>query len=195
MRSLIPRRRSGDDWMTEAGSNPLSRLRDEMATMFDRFFGRGEVGDWGGDRLWGASMEEKEKELIIHAEAPGFDGKDFEIDINGNTMTIRAEHREGGPTEGQAQEMGAREGETKQGEKSEAGAQGAQASQTQGTQTQEGQAEEQPTFWGYRRFERTFTLPSEVEADKAEAQYRNGILEIHLPRTQQPPARRVQVKT
>ena len=39
------------------------------------------------------------------------------------------------------------------------------------------------------------TLPPEVELDKVEAMYRNGMLEIHLPRKAEAVGRRVEVKT
>jgi len=39
------------------------------------------------------------------------------------------------------------------------------------------------------------TLPPEVELEKVEATYRNGVLEIHLPRKAEVVGRRVEVKT
>jgi len=38
------------------------------------------------------------------------------------------------------------------------------------------------------------TLPCEVDADKATAQYKNGRLRLALPKTEQARARRVKVK-
>ena len=42
-------------------------------------------------------------------------------------------------------------------------------------------------------FERTVTLPAEVDADKATATYNEGFLEISLPRAQRPPNRQVRI--
>src|SRR5439155_17130755 len=118
------------------------------------FFGRWPMaGEWGREQFWDVDMEEKDKEIIVRAEAPGFDAKEFEVQASGNTLTIRAEHKEGAEK---------KEGET-----------GA---------------------WGFRRFERSLTLPSGVSADKAEAHYRNGVLELHLPRTEEARAHRIEVK-
>lgn len=39
------------------------------------------------------------------------------------------------------------------------------------------------------------TLPPEVELEKVEAVYRNGVLEVHLPRKPEAVGRRVEVKT
>jgi len=46
---------------------------------------------------------------------------------------------------------------------------------------------------GYRRFFRSMTLPQGVSAEKAEAHYRNGVLELHLPMTEQAKGRRVPI--
>ena len=36
-------------------------------------------------------------EIVVRAEAPGFDANEFEVNASGNVLTIRAEHREGEP--------------------------------------------------------------------------------------------------
>ncbi|QTF92446.1 Hsp20/alpha crystallin family protein [Halomonas sp. BM-2019] len=43
-------------------------------------------------------------------------------------------------------------------------------------------------------FSRTVALPSEIDADKAEARFKNGILELVLPRQNQASRRKVEVK-
>ena len=154
MRSMIPWRR-GDGWLTRTGQHPLARLRDEMESMFEQFFGRWPgTGEWGREQLWDVDLEEKPNEIVVRAEAPGFDPKEFEVNASGNTLTIRAEHKEG-----------------------------------------EAKKEGEEGAWGYRRFERSLTLPAGVAADKAQAHYRNGVLELHLPRTEQARAHRIEVKT
>lgn len=42
---------------------------------------------------------------------------------------------------------------------------------------------------------RVVTLPPEVEPDRAEAIYRNGVLAVHVPRRPEALARRIEVKT
>jgi len=39
------------------------------------------------------------------------------------------------------------------------------------------------------------TLPPELELEKVEAIYRNGVLEVHLPRKPEVVGRRIEVKT
>lgn len=46
----------------------------------------------------------------------------------------------------------------------------------------------------YGVFERRFALPCAVDADRAEAKYRNGVLNIRLPRSEKSPRRRIRVK-
>jgi HSP20 family protein len=45
-----------------------------------------------------------------------------------------------------------------------------------------------------RRYERVVELPVEVAAAKVEATYRNGVLEVHLPKTEETTGRRIPVK-
>jgi len=47
----------------------------------------------------------------------------------------------------------------------------------------------------YAHVRRVLTLPAGVELEKAEALYRNGILEVHLPRKPEAVGRRIEVKT
>jgi HSP20 family protein len=45
-----------------------------------------------------------------------------------------------------------------------------------------------------RMFERWVTLPGGADVNKVEAKYRNGVLEIHLPKAPEAQARRIEVK-
>ena len=47
----------------------------------------------------------------------------------------------------------------------------------------------------YGSFHRAIPLPVGVQADRASASYRNGVLRIELPKTEQSRARRIQVRT
>ncbi len=46
----------------------------------------------------------------------------------------------------------------------------------------------------YGRFERTLTLPTEVKPDQAKATYRDGVLEVRVPKAQAAQARKVKVE-
>ena len=54
---------------------------------------------------------------------------------------------------------------------------------------EEGKAERR-----HARLERTVMLPPGFEPEKVEARYRNGVLEIHVPRTPEAQPRRIEVK-
>lgn len=50
--------------------------------------------------------------------------------------------------------------------------------------------------FGYSSFKRTFTLPDAIESDKISAQYKDGILIVHLPKREEAkekPAKRINV--
>jgi HSP20 family protein len=47
----------------------------------------------------------------------------------------------------------------------------------------------------YGAFERSFPLPCRVDADRARARYRRGVLTVRLPRAEQDRRRRIQVKS
>jgi len=44
------------------------------------------------------------------------------------------------------------------------------------------------------KFERTFTLPDYVKADAIEAEYKNGVLKVDIPKTEAPKPKEVQIK-
>lgn len=46
----------------------------------------------------------------------------------------------------------------------------------------------------YGQFQRSFALPSDVSADKIDADYKDGVLCIHLPRTEQKKSKAIEVK-
>lgn len=46
----------------------------------------------------------------------------------------------------------------------------------------------------YGSFSRVIPLPCEVVAEKASAKYKNGVVEIHLPKSESAKSRRVQIK-
>lgn len=90
-RSLIPWRdktpaRSDDDF------DPFTSFRREMDRMFDDFFG-GSFGRFPAAFSGAVSptvdVEEKEKELVVTAELPGLNEKDFEVTLTGDVLTIK----------------------------------------------------------------------------------------------------------
>jgi len=54
---------------------------------------------------------------------------------------------------------------------------------------------EEKTERAYAHVKRMVTLPAGIEAEKVEATYRNGVLEVHVPRKPEAAGRRIEVKT
>jgi len=57
------------------------------------------------------------------------------------------------------------------------------------------EATAEATERSYARVRRMITLPPGAELEKMEALYRNGVLEVHVPRTPEAVGRRIPVKT
>jgi HSP20 family protein len=80
--------------LTRRATPPLDLLRHEFASLFDRMF-----PPWPFEAAWeweppGLDLEEKENEVVVRAEVPGFEPNELEMTLLDNTLTIRAEHRE-----------------------------------------------------------------------------------------------------
>jgi HSP20 family protein len=154
MFNLIPwkKERTADTAVARRDDNPFGVLRREFDSLFDRVFGNLPLagGEWG-PAGWGLEVDDKGKELVVRAEAPGFEAGDFDVQVSGDVLHVRAERR---------QEEKAKEGGTTR----------------------------------YGAFERWVTLPPGTDRDKVEARYRNGVLEVHLPKTPEAQGRRVEVK-
>ena len=156
----LPARTSEHSWLPASRTeNPLHRLREEMDQLFDRFFGRrpSSFEPWSGlDRFWDMNVEETDNEILVRSEAPGFEPKDFDIHVSGNTLTIRAEHKAETEKKGDGSQR-----------------------------------------WERRtsQFQRMIPLSTEVDPDKVDARYHNGVLEVRLPRREPRSRRRIEVKS
>ena len=86
------------------GADPVSTLRHEVDRLFDDF-GMGLFGSsWpalpgagsapaGGSFYPSIDVEDRDDEVRISAELPGLDEKDFELSLNGDTLTLRGEKK------------------------------------------------------------------------------------------------------
>jgi HSP20 family protein len=96
---LMPRRREGKVGLALARTekSPFEILRREFASLFDRAFAGWPVPfepAWELMEPAGFEMEEKEAEVIVRAEMPGFEASELDVQLTGDLLTIRAEHRE-----------------------------------------------------------------------------------------------------
>jgi HSP20 family protein len=67
-----------------------------MDALFDQFLSPWPSlqTEFGSGRFWGLEMEEKDGEVVVKAEAPGFEADDFDVQVSGNVLTIRAEKKQ-----------------------------------------------------------------------------------------------------
>jgi HSP20 family protein len=81
----------------QSRQHPVGRLRDEFESLFERFLGRSLFPfspAAGVAPFWGLDLEDTGKEFVVHAEVPGFEPEDFDVQLSGNLLTIRAEHKQ-----------------------------------------------------------------------------------------------------
>lgn len=89
MLSLVPRRRERTAlarWERE----PFEYLRREMASFFETPW----LTMTGEREPWGFETEEREGEVVLRTEMPGFELGEIEVTLRGNELTVRAEHTE-----------------------------------------------------------------------------------------------------
>ena len=94
MFGLVPRKRERMarellPWM----ESPFRLMRREFEPLFNRF-----LGELPLPALWeptlGLETEETEKEYILRAEVPGFELPELVVEVRGELLTVRAEHKE-----------------------------------------------------------------------------------------------------
>jgi HSP20 family protein len=74
----------------------LSRMRDEFDRLLDRF-----TGHWpslwegaGDDWRWDVDVRDDDDAIVVHAEAPGFEAGDFDVQVQDNRLVLRASRKE-----------------------------------------------------------------------------------------------------
>lgn len=107
-RTSVPARSGA---FAQMGWEPIRRMRDELDRIFEQTFGGWPVlfeGPSVSDR-WGFDLQEKDDALIIRAEAPGFETDDFDVQVRGDHLMLRAYHKVESKEEGGVQERSRRE--------------------------------------------------------------------------------------
>jgi len=150
MFGLIPRRARGTELLPRV-ENLFEWVPEEFERLWNRFAVEPmEVAE--PIYRWTTTMEEKENEIIVRSELPGFTPEEVRVELLGGRLTIEAEHKAA-------------------------------------TETPERREREQA------RMRRVVALPTGIVPEKVEAVYRNGVLEVHVPRTPEAMPRRIEVRT
>jgi HSP20 family protein len=76
----------------------LTRLQRDMTRLFDenyRSSARAANGDIFSAKAWAPAVDvrEDENEVVVHAELPGVKQGDIDIEVTGDTLTIRGERK------------------------------------------------------------------------------------------------------
>ncbi len=93
MQPLFPRSSRGGT-PAESSRDPFQALRQEINDLFSSFSSF-PSRPWSGDMSPRLDVCETDQELDIDAELPGFDEKDVEVTLSGDTLTIRGERQNG----------------------------------------------------------------------------------------------------
>ncbi len=165
----------------------LMPLRDLMNRLMEESFimprGLGQQG-----RQWTTAFPvdiyETEQDVVVKAAMPGMKPDDIDVRITDNVLTIKGEHRED-------HEQGQRPQEKAVGQQQQGQTKGQTQGQTQG--------EKGGNYYrreiSYGSFYREIMLPTEVQGDKAQATFDNGILTLTLPKAEHAKAKRIQVQS
>jgi len=154
---------------------------------------------WGGpantDSEPDVDIYENDNEFIIHAFLPGVDQNDIDIQATETTISLVAETRS--PFDQQNQQNQQTQSAGNQGAQDQSAQQGSGTTTAGGGSTTTSgasgseQARPQPhtqhrqsRYSRYNRFQFAYTLPEEIRPNDVRAQFRNGRLELHLPKMQ-----------
>jgi HSP20 family protein len=132
-------------------------MRNEFGRMFDSIFEHGgldRVAAFDGDWAPAVDVFENDDKVVIKSELPGLSEKDIEVDILGDTLTIKGEKK-------------------KEDEKKDRHFHRLERV--------------------YGSFHRSVTLPSEVASEKAKASFKNGVLEIEVPKKEEAKPKQVKI--
>ena len=127
-----------------------------MEDFWNRFFG--ELPSAEGSWAWSPSddISETDGSVMVKVDLPGLDPKDIDIDITGDTLTLRGEKK-----------------------------------------TEEEKKEERyycrERYYG--SFQRSFRLSAGVQSDKVEAKFKNGILTIDIPKSEESKQKKIEIKS
>jgi HSP20 family protein len=119
---------------------------------------------------------------------PGANPDDISVNVTGDTLTVSGEVKHTWHSGRQQDSSDNAQSQTGKGS----------AGQESGQQRDANAKRSQPQtyieeMW-HGRFQRTFTLPTQVQADKASADFENGVLKVTLPKSEATKPRKVQVR-
>ena len=136
----------------------LTRLQREVNRLFEDNSRTGRVTEPASTRTWAPVVDifEDQNEIIVRAELPGIKQEDIDIELTGETLTLKGERR------------------------------------FEDTQRRENYVRVERA---YGQFQRAFTIGVPVQADAVTASFKDGVLEVHLPKSEATKPKKVKVAT
>jgi HSP20 family protein len=139
----------------------LDRLQSEVNRLFEGYNGTPErsanaASPMQSGRMWSPAVDvaENQNEIVLRAEIPGMKQDEIDIELTGDTLTLRGERK---------------------------------------FENEERAENFVRVERSYGRFQRSFTLGIPIQHDKVSASYKDGVLEIHLPKSEETKPRKVTV--
>jgi HSP20 family protein len=171
----------------------MRRIQEDLDGLFGQFLGgqRGfggtpaQAGQQSAVLQWVPSMDisQTDKEWTIEVELPGVRPDNIEVRIQDHYLILQAERIE--------EEEQPEGGQATRGDGGRAQGQQAQGQQTQGQQAERRRYARRELRYGF--FERVLPLPENVDEDKITCEFQDGVLKIHLPKTEQPSQQRQRI--
>lgn len=128
----------------------IAELRNEFDSMLDRFWNRSLWEDFDRWNIGlGYDLQDNDDEVVVSVAVPGFQPEEIDIQLSGDRLRLRAEHREETKKNGAVH---------------------------------------------HNKFYRSMTVPRGIDANGIKAEYKNGVLEIHLPKGPDAQTKRIPVK-
>ena len=146
MSNLVPTKRNGST-SRPTGLSTFAGFPSWIDELFNNNFGTEFMSNFNtGITLPSVNIKDNADNFEVHMAVPGFDKKDFDINVDNHILTISAENK----LENEVEEDNYTRRE-----------------------------------FGYSNFRRSFTLPETVNTEKISAVYKEGILNVVIPKLEE----------
>jgi HSP20 family protein len=129
---------------------PMIRRKSILPSFNDEFFGNDVFARFfetpANTTMPAVNIKEGKEDFTIEVAAPGYEKKDFKIDLNNSVLEISTEKEE---------------------------------------KNEQNEDKNLRCEFRYSSFKRFFTLPESVESDKIKATYKDGILNVLIPKKEE----------
>jgi HSP20 family protein len=179
------------------GFSSLFRMLDD----FDRYTGQqlGSTQDSTSVTTFSPKFDvaERDKEYTLSGELPGVTPENVEIEFTDDQTLVVRGHSERKHTEGDPALLGAPE-ESKKIEGGEGTKKGTAVTKGKGKEGGEEAEKPKARYWlserSYGEFSRVFSFPSAVDQDKVQAKFKDGLLDITVPKAEKRGGKKISIQ-